>query len=88
MKHPLNRRAFLRILALGVVSQTFDVERFLWVPGAKTIFIPDAYTRTHVSMADIVAMEMELMVPKLRSLFERDDVFFKLLKKNEPIRFS
>ena len=36
----VNRRQFLRLLSLGVVVSTVDVEQLLWVPGKKTIFIP------------------------------------------------
>lgn len=36
----LNRRNFLRLLALGVVGHELDIDRLLWVPGSKTIFIP------------------------------------------------
>jgi hypothetical protein len=37
----LNRRAFLQLLGAGTVAAVaFDPERLLWVPGAKTIFLP------------------------------------------------
>ena len=40
----MNRRAFLSTLSAtigaGIVSATLDPERLLWVPGAKTIFVP------------------------------------------------
>jgi len=35
-----SRRQFLRTLAAGLVASTVDVDRLLWVPGEKTIFIP------------------------------------------------
>ena len=42
----MDRRRFLAWLggtAAGVaLAPTFDVERLLWVPGARTIFIPSA----------------------------------------------
>lgn len=41
----MNRRNFVAQLLAGAsgayLAQTFDVDRFLWVPGAKTIFIPE-----------------------------------------------
>ena len=44
MTQPLNRRQFISTLAAtigaGVISTTLDPERLLWVPGAKTIFVP------------------------------------------------
>jgi len=40
----MNRRNFLARLLAGVsgaaVAATFDVDRLLWVPGAKKIFLP------------------------------------------------
>lgn len=41
----MNRRDFLRVLGFGTVaaaaaSCAFDVERLLWVPGERTIFLP------------------------------------------------
>lgn len=42
----MNRRAFLQALGFGTVAAAaaatsmFDVERLLWVPGEKTIFLP------------------------------------------------
>lgn len=37
----MNRRQFLRNLAiLGVASHELDIERLLWVPNHKTIFVP------------------------------------------------
>ena len=35
-----SRRQFLRTLAAGLVGSTIDVDKLLWVPGAKKIFIP------------------------------------------------
>lgn len=44
----MNRRAFLRALGFGVsglvANVTFDLDRLLWVPGQKTIFIPSSIT--------------------------------------------
>ena len=40
----MNRRGFLQTLAAGlagtVAAHTLDLERLLWVPGEKSIFIP------------------------------------------------
>ncbi len=40
----MDRRAFLRTLAAGLIGSTVDVDRLLWVPSAKTIFLPPAVT--------------------------------------------
>jgi hypothetical protein len=70
----LTRRDFLRLIALGVVAQELDIERLLWVPGEKTIFLP---TNPTISLSQIVATEIERMLPKIRTLFERDDIFYR-----------
>jgi len=36
----MNRRAFLATLATAAAGLALDPERLLWVPGAKTIFMP------------------------------------------------
>lgn len=38
----MERRAFLESLAGVIAGTTFDLEQALWVPGAKTIFLPPA----------------------------------------------
>ena len=43
----VNRRGFLKLLGFGTVSAAaastglIDVERLLWVPGERTIFVPE-----------------------------------------------
>jgi hypothetical protein len=36
----MRRRDFLRLLASGVVGSHIDVDRLLWEPNKKTIFLP------------------------------------------------
>ncbi len=78
----MNRRTFLRILATGVAGLELDVDRLLWVPGAKTIFLP---TEHHYSLdySSIIEIELERILPKIATLFERDDTFYRLLKKDK-----
>lgn len=41
----MNRRGFLQLLSTGAIgAATLDVERLLWVPGQKTIFLPSTAT--------------------------------------------
>lgn len=42
----MNRRAFLRTLLGSAAALTLDPERLLWVPGAKTIFLPSSRVLT------------------------------------------
>lgn len=72
----MNRRQLLKLLALGVAGHTLDIDRLLWVPGSKTIFIPSP----SISLGEIVALEFERIIPHLRNLFERDDTFYRLLR--------
>jgi hypothetical protein len=70
----MNRRQLLKLLGLGVIGHTLDVDRLLWVPGAKKIFIPEPRE------AQIIAIELERVLPKVKELFERDIYFFQNLK--------
>lgn len=36
----MNRRLFLQQAAMAIAGVAIDPERLLWIPGAKTIFIP------------------------------------------------
>ena len=40
----MNRRAFLALFTAGAAGMALDPERLLWVPGAKTIFLPTIIT--------------------------------------------
>lgn len=81
----MERRGFLRLLALGVIGHHLDVDRLLWVPGQKTIFLPTIYRLTE---SQIVALELERILPHIRTLFERDDIFYRILSKKEPVMIS
>ena len=70
----LTRRDFLQLFALGVVGHELDLDRLLWVPGEKTIFLP---TNPTISLSQIVAIELERILPKIVTLFERDDMFYR-----------
>ena len=74
----MNRRQLLKLLALGVIGHELDIDRLLWVPGAKKIFIPSS-----ISMSEIVALEIERITPHLRTLFERDDMFYRAISEGK-----
>ena len=76
----MDRRGFLRLLALGLVGSQVDVDKLLWVPGEKKIFLPTP-SIYKLSDAQIVALEMERILPQIRTLFERDDIFYKFIEK-------
>jgi hypothetical protein len=74
----MNRRTLLKLLASGVIGHTLDIDRLPWVPGEKSIFIPSA-TKI-VTESDIVAIEIERVLPYIRAMFERDDIFWRKLR--------
>lgn len=81
-----SRRDFLKFLAMGAGGMVIDPELLLWKPDAKKIFImgvPEG-----MSSLDIINMEMMRLVPRIRDLFERDDLFYQALKTKEPIIIS
>lgn len=75
----MNRRNFLKFLMSGAAGiaayDTLDLEKLLWVKG-ETIVVPSSYTPA-LTVSQIVAIEMERIIPTLRTLFERDDIFYK-----------
>lgn len=81
-----SRRDFLKkLIASGLSTQlNFDLDKLLWVPGAKTIFLPSP----SISYSDIVALEMERILPHLRNIFDRDDLFYKLISNRPELKAS
>jgi len=81
----MRRREFLRAFLSGVAGYTLDVDRLLWIPGQKTIFLPSQQQTEYFNIinkthAEIVALELERIVPYIKPLFERDSVFYAMLK--------
>lgn len=74
----MNRRELLKLLALGVIDHTLDIDKLLWMPGEKIIFLPPTKILTE---SDIIRIELERVLPKLKSLFDRDDFFYKYIFK-------
>lgn len=58
-----------------------DPELLLWKPDAKKIFIMDI--PAGMSMAELINMEVVRMVPRIRDLFERDDLFYQAIRTKE-----
>lgn len=82
MDNRVARRHFLKLLTLGVAGlhvTEIDVDQLLWVPGKKKIFLPPNPMRTGMSYAQIVDIELQRVIPHIRTLFERDDNFYQIL---------
>lgn len=82
-----SRRDFLKLLASSTLSLPLDldIDKLLWVPGAKKIFLPSVVSP---SISDIVAIELERCIPHLKNIFERDDMFYKLIGERPIERIS
>ena len=78
----MNRRSFIRLIASGLAASTLDVDKLLWIPGQKTIFLPSIHRLTY---SQIAALELERISGHMKSLFERDDTFYAAIKRNTPI---
>lgn len=74
-----NRRQFIRqLLSVGLVSQfDLDLDKLLWIPGAKKIFLPS------LSYNDILTSEIEHILPHLTHIFENDSAFYTLIKSRD-----
>lgn len=72
----MDRRDFLKFLIATPIAAHLDVEKLLWIPGEKTIFLPSKA----LSLSEITEIEIIRIMPKLRSLFERDNLFYRLLQ--------
>jgi hypothetical protein len=75
----MHRRAFLRLLTTGIVGHELDLDKLLWIPGKKTFFPPIGT----LTSSEIIAAEFERIIPKIQGLFERDDLFYRLI--NRPV---
>ena len=69
----LNRRGFLALLGLGTAGAlTLDLDKLLWVPGKKTIFLPPTVFYDHetgISMRLLQQFEVTEMFPRVDVLY-------------------
>jgi hypothetical protein len=79
----MNRRSFFKASIAALAGLAIDPEELLWVPSRSRIFVPSNLIRPNIS--EIVALEMERMLPYVRTLFERDDTFYSILQKKTTI---
>jgi len=62
----MQRRNFLRLLTLGVTGHVLDLDKFLWVPGAKKIFIP--LPQTYYNLRDALEVAKPGSIPLIINL--------------------
>jgi len=81
----MNRREWFKLMMTGAAGLVLDPDKLLWVPGQKTIFIPSGRSLTY---SQIVSAEYERILPHIRTLFERDDIFYKTIRDHNVQRIS
>jgi hypothetical protein len=77
MKFQPTRRDFLKFLLATPIATTLDVEKLLWIP-EKTIIVLSPIKR--LTESQIISIELERITPMLKSLFERDNMFYEIMK--------
>jgi hypothetical protein len=75
----MNRRDFLKLLLSAPIAYELDIDKLLWIPGKKTIFLPPP--KKILTITEIWEAELARIGPKIATLFERDDLFYKVLDK-------
>lgn len=81
----MNRRNFLMLLSTGVLGHTLDLDRLLWIPRAKTIFLPPI---KRLTTAEIIAIEMERIVPSFKKIFDDDSILYQNLSNRDITTIS
>src|SRR3982750_2842246 len=75
----MDRRQLLKILLSGAAGHILDLDRLLWIPNTKKIFLPSV---TRLTESQIIAVELQRIIPHIRNLFDRDDTFYSLLNSS------
>lgn len=85
----MKRRDFLRFLLATPIALQLDVEKLLWVPGEKTIFLPPPPPRpTLLSLSEIVDLELQRIRPGIVQLFNSDNALFTMLKSGKLVSYE
>ena len=83
----IDRRAFLRRLGFGTVaaaaaaSGVLDIERLLWVPGEKTIFIPEVAAVIETALHGNTFVTADWMVRETLRIYENQMTVLKLFNR-------
>jgi hypothetical protein len=80
------RRNFLKLLFMGAGAQILDPELELWVPGHKTFFLPNF--PKGISLAEVIAVEMGYLAPRIAELMQRDDLFYQAIRTRDNVQIS
>lgn len=77
------RRDFLRLLLASPLAMNVDVERFLWVPNPRIVVpaMPLSLYGVPYHCFDGSTRQWLGFIRAAPSLFERDDMFYRALKR-------
>lgn len=74
----MNRRSFFRALLGGAVAaHELDIEKLLWVPGEKTIFVPPSTPIDYITATQIETQWGAAMRMLTAKLLEIDEVLLE-----------
>jgi hypothetical protein len=77
----MNRRGFLASLTGLLATATLDPERLLWVPGAKTIFIPPVIV-PELDLDAINQLTLKYIVPGMADAMWQKDTLLEHLNQS------
>ena len=77
----INRRDFVKILSGSAASlYAFDLDKLLWVPGEKKIFLPPEQRLIYAS--EIALAEWNHVMGVLKDIYNSDNLLYKIITDN------
>lgn len=77
----IDRRKFLQILGGSTASlYALDLDKLLWVPGGKKIFLPPEQRLIYAS--EVAMSQWEHTVNIIRELYNKDNLLYKMIVDN------
>jgi len=65
------------LLKFFLITPFIDYEKLLWIPGEKKIFV---LNKPVLNETQLLAMELEKLIPGLSQLFKRDNAFYESIR--------
>lgn len=86
----MNRRLFMSMLSGFAASTTLDLDKLLWVPGVKTIFIPPSLVESPPSIWNpnldaVNQLTLKYITPGLVDQIFTRDTFIQYLRESERV---
>lgn len=76
----MDRRDFLKYMLSTPVAMTLDVEKLLWIPGEKTIFLPPAPS---ITMDEVFLIHDTTYGSEISKMFYANNKFYEILKNKQ-----